>query len=860
MATTKTKKEILDYLWEWAANDKEWGKLLVKRIVDQESNLSKEEIENVYNHFLKEIGLKDKTEIEQVERPIFEFKESTIQLNSLSDIKGVNKLAKNQKLNFSKNITVIYGETATGKSGYSRILKALGFSYEKETKVLPNVYAKKKSKQKAKIFYSLDGVEKEFVWNGSNFSEDLQNISVFTNNCVNISLGSRRELIVTPIGFHLFSLLSDELNSLAEIHKDDISKLKTDIDWLEDLNEGTNVFEFLKNLNEKSQIKELEALASFSQEDEKRLGSLNDERINMNKKLLETEIRNFKNQFTELNSLKENVNEIEENISSNDWKKLGKYLEKTGKLKELKKKGLKEIAERREIEFFNSEEFKNFIQAADEYLKKLNKLNYPENSDAICIYCRQKLSSGDSLELLRSYRKLLHDSTQDEITSYENRISTILEKLNKINTDLKLYYSSFGSNEKGEPNQPKLLTGFCQKIRVFQEIAKTKDYRKIKAKRFDINYKAIIRKLNEKSESINEQLNEKAETLNEIETKEKELTKQIEELSDRKKLAQKIDEVKGIVRNIRTLKILKQNSNCFSTNAVSRKASEARKNLIAGNFNEIFQKELKDLRRSEISVNIDFKTEKGKSLLIQNIRSEYTLSEVLSEGEQKSIALAEFLTELQLEKSNAPIIFDDPVTSLDHHIIDEVAIRLVKLSRDRQVVIFTHSILLFNSIKQKSELNLFNNLEFKYYETQKDLGNTGYLYESPTLKENSFNYYKKRINEILGTPKEERKLRENELAIEGYNKLRAAIEVLVENDILKSTVKRYRKNVALTSFERINGELIDKHKEKLYSIFERCSAYTDAHSNITQEGQEPSLEELKIDLDAITAIKKVFSK
>lgn len=860
MATTKTKKEILDYLWEWAANDKEWGKLLVKRIVDQESNLSKEEIENIYNHFLKEIGLKDKIEIEQVERPIFKFKESTIQLKLLSDIKGINKLAKNQKLNFSKNITVIYGETATGKSGYSRILKALGFSYEKETKVLPNVYAKKKSKQKAKIFYSLDGVENEFVWNGSNFSEDLQNISVFTNNCVNISLGSRRELIVTPIGFHLFSLLSDELNSLAEIHKDDISKLKTDIDWLENLNEGTNVFEFLKNLNEKSQIKELETLASFSQEDEKRLERVNDERKNLNKKLLENEIQNFKNQFTELNSLKENVNEIEENISSNDWKKLGKYLEKTGKLKELKKKGLKEIAERRGIEFFNSEEFKNFIQAADEYLKKLNKLNYPESSDEICIYCRQKLSSEDSLELLRSYRKLLHDSTQDEITSYENRISTILEKLNKINTDLKLYYSSFGSNEKGEPNQPKLLTGFCQKIRVFQEIAKTKDYRKIKAKRFDINYKAIIRKLNEQSESINEQLNAKAKTLNEIETKEKELTKQIEELSDRKKLAQKIDEVKGIVRNIRTLKILKQNTNCFSTNAVSRKASEARKNLIAGNFNEIFQKELKDLRRSEISVNIDFKTEKGKSLLIQNIRSEYTLSEVLSEGEQKSIALAEFLTELQLEKSNAPIIFDDPVTSLDHHIIDEVARRLVKLSRDRQVVIFTHSILLFNSIKQKSELNLFNNLEFKYYETQKDLENTGYLYESPTLKENSFNYYKKRINEILGTPKEERKLRENELAIEGYNKLRAAIEVLVENDILKSTVKRYRKNVALTSFERINGELIDKHKEKLYSIFERCSAYTDAHSNITQEGQEPSLEELKIDLDAITAIKKVFSK
>lgn len=368
MATTKTKKEILDYLWEWAANNEEWGKLLVKRIVDKESNLSKEEIEIAYDLFLNKIGLKDKIEIEQVERPIFEFKESTIQINSLSDIKGVNKLAENQKLNFSKNITVIYGETATGKSGYSRILKALGFSYEKEAKVLPNVYAEKKSEQKAKIFYSLDGVEKEFVWNGSNFSNDLQSISVFTNNCVNISLDSRRELIVTPIGFHLFSLLSDELSNLAEIHKGNINKLKTDIDWLEDLNEGTNVFEFIKNLNEKSPIKELEALASLSQEDEKRIDSLNAERINLNKKLLETEILNFNSQFTELNSLNKNINEMEENVSSKDWKELGEYLEETDKLKELKKKGLKEIAERRGIEFFDSEEFKNFIQAADEYL------------------------------------------------------------------------------------------------------------------------------------------------------------------------------------------------------------------------------------------------------------------------------------------------------------------------------------------------------------------------------------------------------------------------------------------------------------------------------------------------------------
>ena len=70
----------------------------------------------------------------------------------------------------------------------------------------------------------------------------------------------------------------------------------------------------------------------------------------------------------------------------------------------------------------------------------------------------------------------------------------------------------------------------------------------------------------------------------------------------------------------------------------------------------------------------------------------------LSIDQQKAIALAEFLTELQLEKIKAPVIFDDPVNSLDHNIIDEVARRLMNLSSERQIVVFTHSVLLFNSL------------------------------------------------------------------------------------------------------------------------------------------------------------------
>ncbi len=296
----------------------------------------------------------------------------------------------------------------------------------------------------------------------------------------------------------------------------------------------------------------------------------------------------------------------------------------------------------------------------------------------------------------------------------------------------------------------------------------------------------------------------------------------------------------------------------FNTDPLSRKTSQARKDLIAKNFNTIFKNELRDLKRSELKVNLKFRTDKATSLLFQDIGRDHRLTDVLSEGEQKAIALAEFLTELQLDESKAPVVFDDPVTSLDHKIIEEVAKRLIRLSADRQVVIFTHSILLFNSIKQNSELPRFKGFEFKYYETDSDTEYAGYLHESPTLKEDSFKNFRTKINNILNLPKEKRDKRESELAMDGYNKLRPAIEVFVEKEMFRDTVKRYRKNVALMRLESVNGALIDKHKEKLNDIYDRCCGYIEPHSSPDGLPQNPTLVELEMDFKEICEIRSDF--
>ena len=861
MTSTISKMAILDYLWEWTEGYSSWAKLLVKKIIDLEDSLSDEELASVYDEFLNNIFPSDKKPPVDIERPSLTFNTFDLKLLSLSEIEGVNKLAHGQILDFSNNITVIYGGNATGKSGYSRILKTLGLCYQKENKVLCNVYDTGEKSQKAKIKYMLDNKSAEFTWDGACQSSELRHLSIFTNDCVKISIGRKRDLLVTPIGFHLFEILSNDLDRLAKIHKTKIENCKQEIPWIENLHPETEVYNFITNLNAQPSVDNFNSLKSYSPDDEKNLAELTKKRANLNKKLLETETTLLLKQVKELVKAKLQIRNIQHNFKSEDWTNVINYGRKIDELSKKEQIGFEKIANERGIVLYETKEFNDFIKAADKYIKKLGKEDYPKDKDEICVYCGQKLTDRDARELLANYRILLNDTTQTDIREYVKLLQMLCEKINNINSDIKLYHPSFGENGKKEPIQPKFLEQFCEKVNKFKKLAGTKKIDIIQENKFNIDYKKVKVKISEKLKSIKFELKSKKELLAGIEQREIDIDSQIKELLDRKLLSNKQLEIKNYLMLLKQAEILRSKSYLFNTDSVSRKTTTARKNLISTSFEKIFNEELKPLNRSNIKISLNFETSKAKPILKQEIKSQYTLSDILSEGEQKSIALAEFLTEVQLDNENkASIIFDDPVTSLDHKIIDEFALRLVQLSQERQIILFTHSIILFNSIKQKSDLPRFKgkDLEFKYYETETDLENTGFLYESPTLREDNFKKYKKSINEILNLPKEKRDREESELAISGYNKLRPAIEVFVENEMLFDTVKRYRKNVALASLEKINGALIDKYKVQLTNIFEKCCEYIEAHSNPNNIDSNPTLTELRIDFDEICHIRSEF--
>lgn len=861
MSTTEAKRDVIDFLWDWAEGTGNWTKLLVQKVVLKEDALVEDDRKEIYKAFLHDIGLMtEKMTIPEITRPKFSSSEVDIELVKISNVCGVNRLASGQSLEFSPNMTVVYGENGSGKTGYGRVLKNFGYCYDTKTKIHPDVNGDCDCKQSVLIDYKAGGSDQVFTWDGANECIDLAGVSFFNNNCVHLSLDAERHLLVSPIGFHLFAVLTEELAALAKFHKSKIDLLDTSISWQESLHEGTAVEKLVSSLSKDTKDEEVTLFATFTEEQEADLKAKKDEIKKVNKELIEKSITELNQFVTDLNRIKTVVEGHQKQITDKLIAEFAKNLSDLDKLKNKEHVGIKDIVEEKGVELYDSPEFMAFIKAADKYITKLDKEDYPASEDEICVYCQQKLSDKSSLDLLKSYREVLNDTTQQDIQKVQGKIKAFSDTIVAIPEDNKFHLAVFGADEKAVPIQPGFLKTYNRAVSDFKKLIAGQNAKTIESYKLLISFDNTINLLDDKITNLKKDLEVKKQTLSTLKEVESTLQKAINELEDRKKFSEKIADVNTVIIRFKTKHVLESNTNKFSSRAISTKTTAARGELVEKEFRTTFDTELRNFRRSTTPVGMTFKTDKGQSKIVQTISDGYKLNEILSEGEQKAIALAEFLTELQFDKRKSPAVFDDPVTSLDHKIIEEVARRLLKLSKERQVVIFTHSILLLNSIRQVSASPLFSGIKLTMYEVQKDEKNTGYLQQIRSPKEESFKSIRKEINDIFNLPVKERDKQRVILAAKGYGSLRSAIEVLVEMHMLCGTVKRYQKNVAVTNFEKIKTDKIDLHRERLSSIFSRCCGFIDGHTNPDEIIDKPDLDSLKIDFDEVVTISNDFIK
>jgi hypothetical protein len=296
-------------------------------------------------------------------------------------------------------------------------------------------------------------------------------------------------------------------------------------------------------------------------------------------------------------------------------------------------------------------------------------------------------------------------------------------------------------------------------------------------------------------------------------------------LSHKEKLALRFTDIETLHKNLiwvnKANKVSKQGYKTQSTNTEKRLS----KQYFNADYIKSFNEECGKLE-GNFGIDIDARSSDAQSNRQLFLKGKDP-SSILSEGEQKVIALADFFAETNITTINRGIIFDDPVTSLDHKRKEIIAKRLVEESVKKQVIIFSHDIVFIKYLEGYANKYKGETYKVAVHTLVSSGRETVGIVELENTPLKDSTYTNSHIpKQYLNKAKKEtdRNFAQN-LIRSGYGALRSCYEGIVVTKLLASTVQRYDTLVRVSNIRNVKFntnlyERITKNHSVLHDLIE----------------------------------------
>ena len=784
MGFSKTHKHSNDYLIEFAdtPNTAGWLRDLIIKIINNNRSLTEEEIESSTQQLIK-----GSDSILQFHDKKPTSSNNDIRFISLTHNSGVGALADNQTIKFSKNITLLYGKNGSGKSSYFKILNEL-VGGSNRTEIRPNIYSTTPNPIRVDVTYASSGKETSIAWDGSKRSiSPLSSSCVFDSSYTNMFLQKRSagSVIVQPYGLHLFTILTSAIEDIKVR-----VRLKHDllVKSLPSINNSEISKDILDALKSRAITpKQKEYIENSYTFDEQKQGKLD----NLEKRLSDLRSTNYDDKIKLAESVKQTFDTLYHHLSNAKNTLVLKLTEVNTAIKNLQTAKLNSEHTKKRIEILeeigktDSPEWKRFVEAGFTYTQT------DDFDNKFCPYCRQPINEA-AAAIITAYRFFLIDQSSEELNKSLKQISQLRNDVSIIKTE---YYftESLQNLIKEEENGASMLTKLLNSINLLSDIKK-KILVSLESETADDTIKCdfikpiedwLISRMDEyqcKIKYYEEQRRKKTED-------ESDLLQQIKPIIENKAISENKEYFDEWFAKNQSIEMLNNREKELQTKKISILASKASQTLITENLRNKFEEELKALGLTKLSVNLtDAGSSKGQSFMQLKLVKDNRVTDILSEGEQKGVALALFIAERRMQLSKNPIIMDDPVNSLDNSVISNFVDRLTKL--DNQIIIFSHNILFYNSLVccqgahecslKKTTCNAQSKHLYVYDVMSLGQSKKGIIAESClNTVENNLKKAQKLLNEISST---------NEVVNMLTGILRHAIELIIDEKILKNVI------------------------------------------------------------------------
>jgi energy-coupling factor transporter ATP-binding protein EcfA2 len=331
---------------------------------------------------------------------------------------------------------------------------------------------------------------------------------------------------------------------------------------------------------------------------------------------------------------------------------------------------------------------------------------------------------------------------------------------------------------------------------------------------------------------------------------------ELDELNDRLAVPELLEVAQKEIGRLQSITLLNACLSETATTAITKLGNDIADNVITPKMRDQFQSEIVRLAADKVRVEVvrsggKFGSPQYQVLLFANPKAKVHM--VLSEGEQTCVALAAFLTELATASHKSALVFDDPVTSLDHRWRRKVAERLVAEAAERQIVVFTHDLVFVNDL---NDLAIRKQAKVQLVSLSRGPAGTGVVtkglpWQHASVKDRIDKLEKAaRAAKIRYDANDEEIYRNEALTI--YGQLRATWERGLEDIVFAGVLQRHRDYIDAKNLAKVT--VLTESDTSIFSgNFKKCSDLIEAHDpSRARDAAVPPPDEIMADIKALS--------
>lgn len=759
-----------------------------------------------------------------------------VRVDSLTIGDGVNALKPGAQIDFASGVTVIFGENGSGKSGFVRVLKrAAGVRTAEE--ILPNVRNDKRPSPSGSFTVTIGASGQTIQWKNEFGIPPLNRVSIFDARGARLHVEDDLTYVYTPGELTLFPLVQNGMERVrAALEQAITARTPGPNTVLVSFDRSCSIYAIIETLGAATDLDEIRKYAVLPENIDSTIETLKIEVDALKSSNIQNELKRSRDRVAVVKALKTAI----QTASAFDITTYATHVQARDQAAQRRDDAGSKAFEGLGIPGVLGPEWRQLIQAGEEYLKKNTDKTYPGTNDP-CAYCQQPLTV-KAVELIKKYRDFSNNEIKTALDAAERQLRDYVAPVVELKMDTLLQQLAAETNGGKDVLNP--VAALVEQIKKLNLGVAARSVVEWQEKGSSLApAEAIVSgeetRLTEHIAGLQKSVDERQAALR---AKQSELT----ELQGRKTANNLLPQIEKRVSDAKwaaKTTIVKNNLTAV-LRSLTEAAKEASEELLNKDFGKRFEVECKALRAPNVTLN--FPGRQGQVTRRKMVAS-YKPNQVLSEGEQKALALADFLAEVTAVPASSPVVFDDPITSMDYRRIHEVCDRIVTLAESHQIIVFTHNIWFAAELLGKA-----NKKSWKYYDIRLEGGDAGMVTAASHPRVDTIAQVSGRVKTMIDAAEKQTGEVKAALVEKGYEELRGLCEIVVEHEILKGVVQRYAPNVMMTKLDKINAAKLQEGVAAIMPVFEKSCRYIASHSQpVETQGIRPTLDELKADYDTV---------